>query len=1088
MARHAQLSVIHTTALASCVVLLASLFAGRTRAAAQSSEAKATNELVALEPNKTAQIEVASGERKAYIVELAPGQYASVLAACDGAGATIVLRDTSGAKINELKANETGVLKQTIEVVAELAGRYRVDIESESKVSSVVCSAQLTVPRPASEKELWLHQARTLFFTAFTLINDGKFDEAVAPARQALTLREKALEPGDPAIGGSSWQLGQIVFAKGDYPAAESLFLSALRVFEKAQGTDSRSVTALVSNLGTVYQKMGDLDKAEAYLKRAVGIFERLNIPNDPMLADALHDLALVYNERADYNEAERLYRREIVILEHVFGPDHPEVADPLVNLAGISLLRGDYVGAQSLARRSLIIYEKAFGLEDYRTGYALAALANVAFDLEDLQSAESRAKQAISAFEKTLGREHPDVANNLTTLAMIYHERKEFAKAEPLYLEALAARRKKLGEIHAETAESFGALANLYRDEGQYARAESYYQTALDVREKTIGPEHPEFAETLTDFSILQMAESHFAEAESLLSRAIAISERNADLNLRAGSERQKLAYMKLLSSQLDEAITLNALLAPEQSAARDLAVATVLQRKGRVQELLADNLKSMRQRADADDAKLLDELDGVTTQLARLVLTGPQHTAIEVHQARLAALKEDRDRLEARVSERSAEFRATSQHVALDQVRAALGQDSALLEFVAYRKFRPSEPTEKARRGESRYIVYVIRSKGDVQWKDLGDANSLDKLIDDCRQALRDPARADVKRLARALYDRLFQPLQPLLGEASHLLISPDGNLSLLPIEMLLDGQQRFLVERYSITYLTAGRDLIRMQVPRESKSGPVLMADPAFGEPGGTLVAKAEGSRTQLGRNLRRSITSADDLSSVYFAPLAGTAEEARAIHTLFPDATVLTSTRASKTALKRLQAPSLLHIATHGFFLNNPEDESRNFAASGTRAIHATPTIDNPLLRSGLAFSGANLAKTGKDDGLLTALEAAGLNLWGTKLVTLSACDTGVGEIRTGEGVYGLRRAFFLAGTESLVMSLWPVSDTVTREIMTSYYSGLRRGLGRGEALRQAELAMLKRPSRRHPFYWASFIESGAWSPLAGQSNP
>ena len=139
----------------------------------------------------------------------------------------------------------------------------------------------------------------------------------------------------------------------------------------------------------------------------------------------------------------------------------------------------------------------------------------------------------------------------------------------------------------------------------------------------------------------------------------------------------------------------------------------------------------------------------------------------------------------------------------------------------------------------------------------------------------------------------------------------------------------------------------------------------------------------------------------------------------------------------------------------------------------------------LARSGLALSGANLTKSGSQDGILTALEASTLNLWGTKLVTLSACDTGVGEVRNGEGVYGLRRAFFRAGTEALVMSLWPVSDRVTREMMTSYYRELKHGLGRGEALRQAQLAMMKRKGREHPFYWASFIQSGEWANLDGQ---
>jgi CHAT domain-containing protein len=146
------------------------------------------------------------------------------------------------------------------------------------------------------------------------------------------------------------------------------------------------------------------------------------------------------------------------------------------------------------------------------------------------------------------------------------------------------------------------------------------------------------------------------------------------------------------------------------------------------------------------------------------------------------------------------------------------------------------------------------------------------------------------------------------------------------------------------------------------------------------------------------------------------------------------------------------------------------------------------IENPLLRSGLALAGANL-RLGRadqvDDGILTALEAAGLDLFGTKLVALSACDTGVGEVKNGEGVFGLRRALALAGSETQIMSLWPVSDLSTRDLMIEYYKRLRRGEGRGDGLRRAQLDMLKGKSRRHPFYWASFIQSGEWANLEGQ---
>jgi len=208
----------------------------------------------------------------------------------------------------------------------------------------------------------------------------------------------------------------------------------------------------------------------------------------------------------------------------------------------------------------------------------------------------------------------------------------------------------------------------------------------------------------------------------------------------------------------------------------------------------------------------------------------------------------------------------------------------------------------------------------------------------------------------------------------------------------------------------------------------------------------------------------------MSGLYFAPLAGSAMEGRAIQSLFPEASLLTGRRASKAALERLAAPSILHIASHGFFLADEGGPGTPIAAQ------------NPLLRSGLALAGANLPGAGHGDGILTALEAAALDLWGTHLVTLSACDTGVGEIRNGEGVYGLRRAFMLAGAETLVMSLWPVTDSVARDTMVAYYARLRSGAGRGDGLRQAKLSMLKRPAQRHPYYWAGFIQSGDWTRL------
>jgi CHAT domain-containing protein len=221
------------------------------------------------------------------------------------------------------------------------------------------------------------------------------------------------------------------------------------------------------------------------------------------------------------------------------------------------------------------------------------------------------------------------------------------------------------------------------------------------------------------------------------------------------------------------------------------------------------------------------------------------------------------------------------------------------------------------------------------------------------------------------------------------------------------------------------------------------------------------------------------------------------EAEAIAPMLPGVTLLTGSQATENALKQLQSPKILHIATHGFFLNNvplvaPPDFSGSLFQEGVfneiqptsfnRTRPATGDTENPLLRSGIALAGFNPRKSGSEDGVLTALEAAGLNLSGTELVVLSACETGLGDVANGDGVYGLRRALAVAGTESQLISLWAVDDFGTKDLMVSYYKRLMANVERSKALRQTQLEMLQNPQYQHPYYWAAFIPSGDWTAM------
>lgn len=831
--------------------------------------------------------------------------------------------------------------------------------------------------------------------------------------------------------------------------------------------------------------------EARPLLIRALEIRERVLGPEHLEVAETLGHLGNNYTLTGDYASAEPIRQRALKIKEKLYGPDHPEVAGMLQYLGNFYNEKGDYLKAEEMFHKALGIFEKTRRTESITVASVLANLGDIYYGRGDYENAENYYQRALAIREKLMGPDHFHLAASLDSIGRSAYDAGDYAKAEKAFQRSLTLTENAFGQDHMQLTSSLNDLAMLYGTTGDYAKAEVFYRRALSIHEQKAGMNNPNAQETLFGLARLYAARGRSSEALKFQSRASELEERFIGLNLAVGSEREKLVFLDKLSLRSSRNISLHADLAPDDPTARDLAVTAILRRKGRVQDAMSESLAALRLRSGAEERRLLDGLNDATSKLANLVLNGPQKMTSAEYQEQIKALDDQRERLEAEISRRSAGFYQRSQPATLAAVQRAIPDGAALIEFAAYRPFDPIAPDNKTAYREPRYVAYVVRRQGEVQWKELGAAKEIDARVDALRRALRDPRRKDLRKLARAVDEKVMQPVRALLGDATRLLVSPDGALNLIPFETLVDEGGRYLIESYSATYLTSGRDLLRMGVARESKSSPTVIANPSFGEPVTQQATRTNTTRKPAapgGR--RRSGTAARTLSDVYFAPLGGTAQEARTIQTLFSDANLLTGAQATESALKLVSAPRVLHVATHGFFLEDggtlaPSGYSLT-AARGTAGTSAG--IQNPLLRSGLALAGANLrggVAGGDDDGVLTALEASGLNLWGTKLVVLSACDTGLGEVRNGEGVYGLRRAFALAGAESLVMSLWPVSDYSTRKLMASYYRNLKQGMGRGESLRQVQLDLLKRNPQLHPFYWASFIQSGEWANLDGK---
>jgi CHAT domain-containing protein/Tfp pilus assembly protein PilF len=1041
-----------------------------------------TREIAVLQLGNTIERELAGGQKDAYRLDLLQSQYAAVKIEQRGVDVVAHLLAADGRLFADVDSQRTTQGTEKVELFAEVAGSYKIEIEPSSQKAGIGSySIQLSVVRDGTADEKLLHEARNQYYESQRLSVAAKTDKALELAKRALETREKLLPSDHEDVAASLRAVGTLYSLKNDLVQMEAFFRRAGEATAKAFGTETLEYAEVLRGLARIPFSKADFAKSEELIKQALSIQEKAAGPDSLPVASSLFNLGMIYRASNDLPRTEQMYLRALAIREQLLGPNHTEVSSVLNNLGLLYYGAGDYTSAEPIFQRGLKINENVFGPEHEQVGRILNNLGLLELKRKSYDKAEAYYRRALSIFEKSSGPESDGVASLLHNLGVIYKETgKDLGKAEEYYRRALAIWERIFGKESSTTAIAVGSLGILYRDLGDYDRAEQFHLRALAINDKTLGPNSTETVRSLLSVSRLYAIKGDLPRSIEYQRRISEIEEKMIPLNLTLGSERQKIAYFSQLPNQ-DRVITLHVRLAGDNGDARDLAITSVLRRKGRVLDALSENLSALRRRFNTEDQSLLDGLSDINSQLARLVLAGPLRKSLQQHHDQIKGLEEKREKIEAEISRRSAGAYEDSRPIKLEAIQSAIPSDAALLEFVTYKPFQWKTTDEKSGSGEPHYVVYVIRNKGEVRWAELGAAKDVDSAVRSWRQALRDPRRKDVEQLSREVDQKVMQPLRALIGDATHLLVSPDGILNLIPFEALVDNQGRYLVEHYAITYLTSGRELQRMQVTRNSLSNPIVMADPLFGDPETDQPSKYQ-ARRQNSISRRQSVNTGGDLSEVYFGPLGGTEREASTIKSLFPEITLLTGAAATEARLKQAAAPRLLHIATHGFFLT---DETNDTVTRGTRAISTTAKIENPLLRSGLALAGANLHKSSNDDGILTALEASGLNLWGTKLVTLSACDTGLGEVRNGEGVYGLRRSFVLAGAETLVMSLWPVSDYVTREMMTAYYKGLKQGLGRGESLRQVQLSMLKRKGREHPFYWASFIQSGEWANLDGR---
>jgi CHAT domain-containing protein/tetratricopeptide (TPR) repeat protein len=870
-----------------------------------------------------------------------------------------------------------------------------------------------------------------------------EFDAGEKLRLQVLHLQERRAGRDSLPVSDALLNLGWFYGDIARYEAAQEVLDRCQDIRERMLGSDTAPVAEVLNALGALEENRSNLNLAEAFYEQAIAIQEKVLGTQSLITANTWNNLATLYWITGDYASAQKLFTQALAVREKVLGPDSPVVAKTLSNLALLDSSLGDYDEAEDYFQRALRIRTAKLGPNNPATLTTLGQLGLLYVRKGDDARAEPLLVQSVAMQEKIALGDDPDVARSLEQLAMLYDRRKLYDKAEPLHMRALEIRRRVLGANHPEVAASLAALARHDHAQGKLAEALPLYEEALMIDDEALGENHPDTLAVANDLAYLKI---ELRQPDDATRHAHDVAEaQQSMLNgvFTFARERQRMDFER----------TMEPCDLPAALADADLLAEMVLRTKGVVLDSLLEDEAVTRAERDPDVRDMMEKRRLIQAQLSQNDgdVLGEGITESPPAVAGRQELEKEEQQLEASLAGKgvgSGKIRHALATGVLD-VREALAGDAALVEYVAYNRYTGHLGSEPA------YGAVVLTRDGPCQWVPLGSATKIEAQVrldqKYMRKRVREVALAEV---LRGLYQSLCAPvLAALPGGIHRLIISPDGDLNFVSFATLLDGENHFFADDFELNYVSSGRDLLEKPSMSPMTRRLIIFADPDYNHLPGGETAKSR----------RRASAADDDL----LPPLPGTEREAAFLLDEAKrdglEAQVYRGADATEANLARLDSPYVLHLATHGLYLSESDMPSLPVVPGE----NGNAVVAQPMTRSLLALAGANVTlrdwKKGifpspENDGLLTAQQAANLNLDHTWLVALSACDTGSGEARAGEGILGLRRGFTEAGTRNLLMTLWTADDVETPDLMEAFY---REALRTGDA--PAALAGVQRAS-------------------------
>jgi len=905
----------------------------------------------------------------------------------------------------------------------------------------------------------------------------GNFIKALEFGEKGLLKAKEETNENHPQYASALSNLASVYESLGRYSEVEALILKALEIRKKFPGEKKLDYGESINNLAQYNSDIGNYAQAETLYLEVLQILKMALGETHLYYAITLNNLAGVYEEMGEYNKAEPLYLDALNVYKKEIGADSPEYAISLNNLANLYQKMGIYTKAELFFKETLSIRKKTLGEENKFYASCLNNLANLYMKMRDDSLAEPLFLRSIEIYKKIKADSHPDYAATINNLSILYKLQGRYDKAEKLLTEAMNIDKKTLGDTHPKYAMDMNNLGNLYEHMGNYSKAEIMFTDALSIRIKALGENHSFTAESQISLGRLYERMGQYARAEPYFLRNSNIVIRNIKSAFTVMSEKEKEAFMENAVSLSNSENTFLFHYSNASSVILNEFANNQLLFKGLILDDSKRILASIIGNRDTSVSELYNNW-----QKQRKLLSKQYALPIQNRMENLSAVESRCEDLEKDLNRRSAGFRNINGtfEVKGSQVLEKLSDNEAAIEFI---KFNVSGNNET---DSTIYAAYVFTSANSFPaFVPLFEERQLQKILDSAgatSTAMVDKLYRGVEiksnagtGLGKDLYRLVWSPLEPHLKGITRVSFSPAGKLYGISFHSMIIDSTRLLMDNYELHQHASIRQLALNNNEKAARpKNIVLFGDADFSMDSLQLISN---KKNQIDADAINSVQIPDSRGnySSTWPRLIGTGKEVNSIQRLFSVNKItprsFTRSSASEGNLKLLSghSPQILHIATHGFFL----PVRSNNSVSGNALMSAR----DPLLRSGLILSGGNYAWSGKtpiegiEDGIVTAYEISQLDLSNTELVVLSACETALGDIKGTEGVFGLQRAFKMAGVKKMIVSLWQVPDKETAELMKTFYSYWLKGKTIDQAFAQTQSDMRKKYS---PYYWAAFV--------------